>query len=41
MYYSLCEPVLERNYLPQQNDLRNFLMSDECAEMARVVVGLR
>jgi hypothetical protein len=26
--------------LPKQNDLRNFLMSPECAEMAQLVANL-
>jgi hypothetical protein len=26
--------------VPKQNDLRNFLMSDECAEMAELVANL-
>ena len=27
--------------LPQQNDLRNFLMSQECAEMVQMLANLR
>jgi hypothetical protein len=41
---SLLHPVPaslhNHNWLPKQNDLRNFLMSRECAEVARVVANL-
>jgi hypothetical protein len=30
----------QAEYLPKQNDLRNFLMSPECAEMAQRVANL-
>jgi len=36
------EPSREREsvWLPKQNDLRNFLMSEECAGMAQLVTNL-
>ncbi|GAF93408.1 unnamed protein product, partial [marine sediment metagenome] len=33
-------PLTYSVFLPQQNDLRNFLMSEKCAEMAQLVANL-
>jgi hypothetical protein len=32
--------ALDLPCLPKQNDLSNFLMSEECAEMARMVANV-